>query len=459
MADQQPPQDQGQQAGAQPGAQAIDPQAFANAVAQAVQAVLQQQAQVQQPAVQQAAQPGPFARAPALAIQGVIDYSTAAGAKIFSKATAPMDTTFSLQNPSTRVLLEELTLRGSVYGWDNVLIVETGVAPNQVNRNMLTDHVQITMDECKAKARTYINQQTRETQNDFQLYSTLLSSVDAETKKTMANQSTTYHVGTPKLPSGLLYLKTLLTKAELDTRAVGAHIRGNLAKLDVYMEEVAKYNITQFNDYVRDQVSQLTARGEQSTDLLTNLFNGYLACGDEKFCKYIENIKDQYEEGQDLEWTNLMTRAENKYKARILTDEWNQPSKEQEQIIALHAQISAMKRSRTGKGKSNPTAPVTPTTPNSQASKSGKDFKGKWAWRNTKPKVGESHTKTFEEEQWHFCTHHGYWVKHTSADCRLKTQKAGNKPDEPPTVDLNAALAAATAEDLTFEEDDDTDEE
>lgn len=56
--------------GSQPWALVIDPLAFANVVAQAVQAVLQQQVQVQQPAVQQAAQPNQFAGAQALSIQG-----------------------------------------------------------------------------------------------------------------------------------------------------------------------------------------------------------------------------------------------------------------------------------------------------------------------------------------------------------------------------------------------------
>ena len=126
----------------------LDHQAFANALATAL-------GQQNPPAA------GPFALAPALTTTDVIDYNTAAGAKIFSKASAALPTTFSLEAPNTRVLLEQVLLRGTTYGWDNVLSVPTGPAGNQVNRNMLTHHAQITKEDCLAAATTYIGQDNR----------------------------------------------------------------------------------------------------------------------------------------------------------------------------------------------------------------------------------------------------------------------------------------------------------
>jgi predicted deacetylase len=43
------------------------------------------------------------------------------------------------------------------------------------------------------------------------------------------------------------------------------------------------------NLHVQSLIEALNARGETTTDLLTNLFKGYKAAKDEKFIKYIEN--------------------------------------------------------------------------------------------------------------------------------------------------------------------------
>ena len=130
---------------------------------------------------------------------------------------------------------------------------------------------------------------------------------DEETKKKMANAKTSYTIGAGNNAPlcGATYLKVLLSKAEVDTRATASHIRKNLTKLNEYMRHVAKDNIEEFNEYVRDQVTSLTSRGETTTDLLTNLFEGYLACQDKKFIEYIEKLKDGYEERTNEQVTKL----------------------------------------------------------------------------------------------------------------------------------------------------------
>ena len=58
-----------------------------------------------------------------------------------------------------------------------------------------------------------------------------MESIDAETKKKMANQAALYTIAgaaaaDPPNKSGVCYLKLLLQKAEADTRAVAAVVRG-----------------------------------------------------------------------------------------------------------------------------------------------------------------------------------------------------------------------------------------
>ena len=73
------------------------------------------------------------------------------------------------------------------------------------------------------------------------------------------------------------------------------------------------------------QLDALTARGESSSDVMVNLFKGYLAAPDKEFSAYIKQKKNSYEEGQDLQEEDLMTMAENKFKSLVRAGEWNVP--------------------------------------------------------------------------------------------------------------------------------------
>jgi hypothetical protein len=58
----------------------------------------------------------------------------------------------------------------------------------------------------------------------------------------------------------------------------------------------------------------LSARGETTTDLLMNLFKGYLAVNNKTFVAYIGRKQENYEEGDDITTKDLMTMADNKFK-------------------------------------------------------------------------------------------------------------------------------------------------
>jgi hypothetical protein len=59
------------------------------------------------------------------------------------------------------------------------------------------------------------------------------------------------------IPSGILYLKKLMMKAEVDLRAMASHIRENLRSLDMYMCTTANSNTSTFNDYICGQLAAL----------------------------------------------------------------------------------------------------------------------------------------------------------------------------------------------------------
>jgi hypothetical protein len=58
-----------------------------------------------------------FVILPALAQTVVLDYTTGLGANIFFKATESIPTTFNVNKPNIRILLNELQMQSKTYGW------------------------------------------------------------------------------------------------------------------------------------------------------------------------------------------------------------------------------------------------------------------------------------------------------------------------------------------------------
>jgi hypothetical protein len=79
------------------------------------------------------------------------------------------------------------------------------------------------------------------------------------------------------------------------------------------MVNEGKHNIFQFNEHVHDLMNYLSTRKETSNNTIVNLLRGYMACTDKKFIEYIEKCRDNYEEGENMTYQELMSKAERKY--------------------------------------------------------------------------------------------------------------------------------------------------
>jgi hypothetical protein len=99
--------------------------------------------------------------------------------------------------------------------------------------------------------------------------------------------------------SGSLLLKVIIMVSHVDTRATITSVRTKLSSLDHAMREQDS-NIEALDDYVLGLVSKLHARGQETQDLLVNLFKGYKACKDAEFVEYIKKKEDLYEEGGEV---------------------------------------------------------------------------------------------------------------------------------------------------------------
>ena len=73
-------------------------------------------------------------------------------------------------------------------------------------------------------------------------------------------------------------------------------------------------DIGKFNFHVQTLMGSLTARGETSTDLLTNLFKGYAKCSDKTVVAYMARNQEEYEDGTDTTPEQTMQTANNRFK-------------------------------------------------------------------------------------------------------------------------------------------------
>ena len=94
-------------------------------------------------------------------------------------------------------------------------------------------------------------------------------------------------------------------------------------------------------------MGHLHAREQEAVDLLYYLWKAYKAALDEEFVVYIKDLKSQADDGRATYTAeDLMVRAENKYEVRLLDNEntWGKPTKEQEKIVAMMAEINSLKK-------------------------------------------------------------------------------------------------------------------
>ena len=363
----------------------------------------------------------PFALAPGLAIPGLLDFSTKEHSKIFENATKPLDPKFDLQAKNMHVFIGQIRDRANLYGYKNILTIPITKNGNQLTLNLLDHYGEIPLSSIKTRAtNTWINASNRDTQNAFMLFNLLKESLTPEAKSVIQNLTNQYHIDGK--PDGPLLFKTIIMKAHVDTRATSTVIRMNLSSLDSYILTVNS-NITTFNEYVRAQVYSLAARGEETQDLLVNLFKAYAVASDQSFKIYINDHQNRYDDGEELTTDELMLKAENKYKALVERNQWNLKSKEEEQIVALNAELKEFKKLQFAKKKDNSKNKDKRNDKKKHGKGKGqaKDKK-KDEWKLVSPKADQSQTKVVEGTTWHWCPHHKRWVQHKPSECRLKSQ-------------------------------------
>ena len=200
------------------------------------------------------------------------------------------------------------------------------------------------------------------------------------------------------------------------------------------------------------------ARGEITTDLLANLFKGYLSSKDRNFRDYIQDKQQSYDEGTIYTIDQLMLIAANKHKTLVESGKWMALSPEEEKTVALEAQIRNMGKKQTAQSSSNQSNKA--NTSNTGSGKSGKKSKKKKMKKSELPEwklkfpgqafIDAGKYKEVNGRRYYWCKHHGFFTAHKPEDCKLQQSQGSNpspsnQPNPNPVATPAPSLRVSTA--------------
>ena len=389
--------------------------------------------------------PTPFARYPALAVAACLDYRTSEAIKLYSKATARLqeDTLFDANADQLFRFIKSLKDRAVEFGWTlpnrGILMIKSDPAdPLGQEFDFLDSYGAVTLELLEQNELTYINKETRKTQDTSMLYKCLMTSLSTSGQSKVLCHNKQYLIG-PHF-SGLLLLKIIIRESCVDTQATAATIRTRLSTLDTYMGEIGS-DITKFNGYVMMLVEMLNTRGHTTSDLLINLFKGYATASDATFRGYISRQRERYDDDEQIPFSLLMLRADNKYKSLKEQGLWNAPTADESKILALETQTKQLKKELQGK-KGNSRHNRRGSS-NQRSSNPRSTNRPPFYWQ--KPKSGEEHKKKeWKNKTYNYCCTAtggkcpGRWVTHNPKRCDPEKFKRGRSttpttPTTPPT--------------------------
>jgi hypothetical protein len=365
-----------------------------------------------------------FAETPAkLNADAIIDYSTTSGIKLYNTASARLPITFDITSQTANLFCDALKDRANKSGWytgaGNILTIPDA---GGTNRDLITEYGRLSMADINTHVATYIDGNTRCTQNAAQMLTCIKESLSDAGKLKILAESEKWKVNDKE--SGTLLFKYVMQKAIVDTRATSSFFRENLLSLDSYITTVDS-NIELFNQYVNVNRAGLEARGEKTDDLVINLFKAYLNVADQNFVEYMKKKKDDYDEGTaTLEPETLMTHALNKYHILVQERKWKSMSPQDEQLVALKAQYEQLRDANLRLAKSISGKKMTKSGGQNKAKPKGNKSKGTTQqkhdpWKKEPPKDGEPHTKVVNNKNYNWCPFHKAWTFHTPSDCHL----------------------------------------
>ena len=292
--------------------------------------------------------------------------------------------------------------------------------------NIIKDYGRAHLEDITKWEREILNNESRISQNSKILFDLLMNSLTAKGAQRIQVWRSQYTVD--GMDAGACLFKIIVRESYLDSNATVSTIRLNLTNLDEYIRTNGS-DLVAFNAYVQSQVDGLKARGHTTSDLVVNLFKGYKAVEDDKFKVYLQGIENGHEDGSaEVDAPTLMLRAVNFYKTRLTRNEWEQPTEQQREVLALQTQVESLKKQQ--KRTKNKDYPDGKRQAKQEGGSASKPPKPNWLRNNVPPKEGaERRFRVWNNAKWWWCGPNtggncgGGWRTHQPSECRTKKRE------------------------------------
>ena len=309
--------------------------------------------------------------------------------KLYNKTITPLEEKFDGEADNLAVFLASVHDRACCFNWHHLITMPIN---DGMTWNLLTHYGQVSIENTRAHAATYINTPTRDSQDNDMFYYFISDLLTNEFCTTVLLYANLYTITNIPVTSSLLKQVIILTWVY--NPASTMHIREILIKSKCKLL-LLKGNITEFNQWVCKQMGRLHTREQEAVDLLYCLWKAYKAAPDDEFVTYIKDLKSQCDDGRATFMAeDLMVHAENKYEAQLLDEEntRGKPTEEQEKIVAMTAEINSLKKEHWGTAiKNNKPKPTdkkqaTKKAPPKKTKDQKKKANDEWAWKSKPPK-------------------------------------------------------------------------
>jgi hypothetical protein len=396
------------------------------------------------------------------AANNFIDYTNNSEAvKTYYKSISGLESKYDGDPKGLQMFMHQMKCHAMTFGWDNTIFnipvpghhgLPGAVAPTY---SLFTQYGQVTVADVAAHAATYIHTQSKARQDSKALTLFLDKSLTKDLMMRVLAQQAKYTIvdGLNSTQDGPSMYRLILSIVGTETAASLAVINAAIRNLPSKMDEF-QCNITEFHHYVNELVNDSLSRGKTPHDLEYILYDSYAKVDDPQFIDYIRAKKSLVFDGtsQPIDYTELMYIAGEMYKRLNNASEWvgrgathtatttaaARTTTTDEHIIALTAAVQALQANK--------------STSANQKKKSQKQNTGEWKWKDTAPKSGEPHFKTFKGKEYVHCPHHTMtkWVladKHKDG-CTLETSwkyptKGTTVATVNPTANQNATYLKA----------------
>ena len=332
--------------------------------------------------------------------------------------------------------LKRLEIKANEFHWIPTLTIDG---------KLLTTHfAELSMDTVKKAAQEFQNEGQRKAQNSRMLFYCITASISQSVmdKLSLKTHLFTLQVRNKPIQDGVCMLKVLIDSYYASTRFTTIEIRKQLANLPIYMQTVAKGDVTRLCEHTRKLNAELEASGEKTLDLVANVLAALEKASNPVFQRWLEGRKNMWALKQ-LEWkddaSDLMDEAESFYLNLREGRSWKKPHDDRARAYALKASDASV-----SSDSSQDMEPSTPKKPSSTLKKYVKAFAAtekqlreqRCKWKQIPPKDGESTTKRVlvdgVRKKYYWCVNHKAWTLHSPQECRKseenrKKRKSPNK--------------------------------